>query len=342
MKILIATPLAPSQIGGPAQYAVGLGTSLERAGHTVETLTFQRVSALPTGLRHVLLFVLALTKMRDSDAVIILDTFSMALPVTLAAHVWRKKVIIRAGGDFVWEQYIERTKDSIQLSKFYTTPIQRSRKERLIMWLQRHIVYASSNTLVLSTDWLFTIWERPYALSRGSVHVIQNPAPPKEAERRAAHTDTNVIVWMGRDIVLKNVRTLDEAVRRVRVTHPTIRFEKYSSLSHAEVGEVLSRCRALIIPSLSEVSPNLALEALALGVPVVLTSDCGLRDLLADAVVWVDPLSVDDVTEKIAWVMSDAGYKDALERASAFTYCRSYTEVAADFLELISKSSGRE
>ena len=57
MRILIATPLLPSQPGGPGQYAVGLKNSLESRGCCVETVAFQEVTKFPSGIRHIILFL---------------------------------------------------------------------------------------------------------------------------------------------------------------------------------------------------------------------------------------------------------------------------------------------
>ncbi len=42
--------------------------------------------------------------------VVALDTYSVAFPAVLAAMLFRKKLVLRVGGDFLWEQYLERVK----------------------------------------------------------------------------------------------------------------------------------------------------------------------------------------------------------------------------------------
>ena len=62
-----------------------------------------------------------------------LDTFSVAFPAVCAARLCGKKMIIRTGGDFLWEFYVERTGDLVLLRDFYNTRIGRLNfKERLI------------------------------------------------------------------------------------------------------------------------------------------------------------------------------------------------------------------
>jgi glycosyltransferase involved in cell wall biosynthesis len=53
----------------------------------------------------------------------------------------------------------------------------------------------------------------------------------------------------------------------------------------------LKTAYAVIIPSLSEVSPNTAIDAIRLGKPVIVTEDTGLRELLQDVPLYVDTRS---------------------------------------------------
>ena len=50
MKILIATPLYPPDIGGPATYAKILEDELPKQGVTVSVVSFHVVRHLPKGL----------------------------------------------------------------------------------------------------------------------------------------------------------------------------------------------------------------------------------------------------------------------------------------------------
>ncbi len=336
-SILIATPLLPSQSGGPAQYAVGLTEAFVARGHAVAILAFQEVAYYPSGIRHLMLFGLALKRMRRVDIVIVLDTLSIALPVVIAACILRKKVVVRTGGDFVWERYIERTHERVRLVELYTASRAFSLKERFALWLQKHVVIPLTDVLIFSTVWQWNIWAIPFNVAGTHVRVIENAYLP-HTERVRPPTRSNTIVWIGRDIVLKNVAALDHAIVRVTKEYPDLEYKKYSDIPHDRVLDILRSCRMLVIPSISEVSPNLALEALALGVPVVLTQECGLRDYLNDSVTWIDPLSVDDIASKIRDLMDDGVYARAEKRARQHNGTRTYADVAAEFIDAAMRS----
>ncbi|MEK7088007.1 MAG: hypothetical protein AAB891_01865, partial [Patescibacteria group bacterium] len=140
MRILIATGIYPPDIGGPAEYARGVETAWRKAGHAVKALAFRFERKLPTGIRHLYYFLRVLLSLRGVDFVFSPDTFSAALPALCAAKLVRKKILIRTGGDFLWEQYVERTGDLALLRDFYATRLQRlSGKERLIFALLRFL-----------------------------------------------------------------------------------------------------------------------------------------------------------------------------------------------------------
>ncbi len=111
MRILIATGIYPPAIGGPAQYAKGLEDALREQGHTVIVKAYgKREHGLPIGIRHIYFALRCLWSFLRANKIIVLDTFSVALPIAMLHFVFRKKFIIRTGGDFLWENYVERTK----------------------------------------------------------------------------------------------------------------------------------------------------------------------------------------------------------------------------------------
>ena len=128
MKILITTPLYPPDIGGPAQYAFNLEQEFQKLGHKVRVIKFSDVKHWPSGIRHFLYFFKLLPAMFWADWCLILDTFSVGLPAVVAGRLLGKKTIIRTGGDFLWENYVERTGKLVLLRNFYQTEIPVFRK----------------------------------------------------------------------------------------------------------------------------------------------------------------------------------------------------------------------
>ena len=174
MKILIATPLYPPDIGGPAQYAYNLEREFKALGHEVRVVKFSDVKSWPSGLRHLLYFFKILPSLRWADWCLTLDTFSVALPVTMAGSIFKKKTIIRIGGDFLWEGYVERTGNLVLLRNFYQTEIEKFNfKERIIFKLT-HWILKRANFIAFNTDWQRQIWQKPYQLDLSKTGIVEN------------------------------------------------------------------------------------------------------------------------------------------------------------------------
>jgi hypothetical protein len=169
MRILIATPLSPPDPGGPSYYSEALAEALQGLGHEVALESFARVKHLPTGIRHVVYAFKLFQKQDLADVTIALDAWSVALPAVVVGKVVRKPVILRTGGDFLWERYIERTDtgagNRVLLSDFYTTPKKLTRKERLIYTLTKRVIFALVIKIVFSTVWQRDLFIKGYDLS---------------------------------------------------------------------------------------------------------------------------------------------------------------------------------
>src|SRR6185295_2431645 len=101
MRILIATGIYPPDIGGPAQYARNLYETWKKAGHEVKVAAYRWERAFPPGVRHVLYFLKILRKGWNVDLILVLDTWSAAVPAMHACRIMRKPYMIRTGGDFL-------------------------------------------------------------------------------------------------------------------------------------------------------------------------------------------------------------------------------------------------
>lgn len=174
MKILLATGIYPPQIGGPAQYAANLGDEFLKQGHQVQILTYGVEKHLPSGVRHLYFFLKTLWVLPGTSFILALDTFSVAWPAVLAARLFNKKIIIRTGGDFLWETYVERTGDLILLRDFYQTSLNKlSKKEQMIYRLSRWTLQHAS-LVVFSTAWQRDIFRPAYSLDSARCRIIEN------------------------------------------------------------------------------------------------------------------------------------------------------------------------
>jgi len=336
MRFLIVTPLIPPEPGGPSYYSVSLQESLKKLGHDAGLLAFREVRHLPSGIRHIVFFFKVLRRARGMDALFILDTVSVALPAVLAGWLMGKKTIIRTGGDFVWESYVERTKNRVLLSEFYSEQLKLSAKEKVLIGLQRDVIFKLASSIVFNTEWQREIWEKPYRIPKSKTDVIKNEFHHKQ---QCDHVggDTYLCAW--RPTTFKNIDTLNSAYDIARNKCPDIKLKVFKSIPRDELHEHMVKARALIIPSLSELMPNMATEALAIGLPVLLTKDCGARECFDKAVTWIDPKSPEDIASKMCELMDEKRYMEEKEKAKAFACEHSYEDIAVEFVRVYEELS---
>lgn len=334
MRILIATGIYPPRAGGPAYYAKSLKEELEKIGHAVIVRTFTVERFLPTGVRHLVYFVKTLPMYLWADATLVFDTMSVGVPVALMRRFFGGTAIVRVGGDFLWEQYVERTGEKILLSHFYLEPRMFTKKERLIRRMTKWMLSQMSH-IVFSTDYERCIWLSPYDIREEKTTIIENAYAVSPEIRPTEATMT--FASFCRPLVLKNIDVLKEAFGALQKRYPHIRLDIAYDVPHDEVMRRVGSAYAVVVPSVSEVSPNLVLEALACGKPVVVSRENGLMDRIGDVVISIDPLSVDSLERGMETLLDPDTYAGYVEKIRALSFKRSYANVAEDFLNVLAE-----
>jgi len=330
MKILIATGIYPPDIGGPAYYAEGLHKAFSSMGHKAVVASYGKERGLPTGLRHLFYFFRICRNIIGADLLIVLDTYSAAMPAMAASKIFRKKTIVRTGGDFLWENYVERTKDKIFLSDFYRADRKFNLKEKVIFYLT-NLILRSADAVVFSTLWQAGIFEKAYSLPEEKIFLIENRFGERKTGEIPAQKN---FLWAGRQIALKNVGTLKRAFSLAKKENKSLKLDLKTNLPREELLLLIKKCYAVILPSYSEVSPNFILDAVAFGKPFILTKDCGYAGKLKGLGLFVDPFNAEDIKEKILLLAEPENYQGCAERAASFGQTHSYEEIASEFLSL--------
>ncbi|MSU56217.1 MAG: glycosyltransferase [Candidatus Taylorbacteria bacterium] len=339
MKVLIATGIYPPDLGGPAQYARGVEEVWKKEGHTVKVLSFRFERKLPTGIRHFYYFLRVLFSLPGVDFVFSPDTFSAALPALLACKLFRKKLIIRTGGDFLWESYVERTGELVLLKDFYATSVNKfNGKERIVFALLKSL-FRHADAIIFSTAWQRDIFEKPYGLNRHECPLVENFYGPQKHSDILQNMRMSKKVFVGgaRELRWKNLPRVEEAFKRVQEKDASIVFQLQTS-DRAKFLQDIQSSYAVIVASLGDISPNTILEAIQYGKPFILTRETGLYEKLKDIGVWVNPESVEDIAEKIRWLADEENYKEQCRKIEAFAFTHSYEEIADEILQLYADS----
>lgn len=330
MRILIATGVYPPAIGGPAQYAKNLRKEWERAGYKVKVKTFRLEHSLPTGVRHFYFFLKILPAVSWSDFIFALDTFSVGWPATCAGRLFGKKIIIRTGGDFLWEGYVEKSKELVLFKDFYkTTRGKWSRKERFIFYITKWTLH-HIDTLIFSTKWQREIWFEPYNLEKIKIAFVENYYGAKEESFEPLGKD---FIGGVRPLIWKNIKLVQEVFVSKEIMSITATYHP-ETYSHEGFMTKIAHCYATILVSLGDISPNLILDAIRYNKPFIITKENGLMDRVGDIAIVADPKDQNDIKNKVLWLCEKSNYDSQVKKIKGFSFTHTWEEVAYEIINI--------
>ncbi|MCX6701664.1 MAG: hypothetical protein NTX96_00500 [Candidatus Zambryskibacteria bacterium] len=328
--ILIATGIYPPEIGGPAEYAKNLTMVWREQKHEVNVKVFSRFNFLPTGIRHLIYFFDTLPSILKSDLILALDTYSCGLPVTLASLIFRKKIILRTGGDFLWEAYVERTGDLVLLRDFYKTRLSKlSIKEKIIFKLTKFVL-KNVDAIIWSTEWQKDIFIGPYNLSGQNNFIVENYYGPRIVSLKPLQKN---FIAMTRKLKWKHVELLKKVFGQQVIVNSGSTLDT-DIVPHEEFLEKLRHSYAVIIASLGDISPNTILDAIRCGIPFILTKETGLIPRIKDIAILIDPENLQDITEKVLWLSDEKNYEAQKKKIESFGFIHSWKEIANEYLNI--------
>jgi len=306
MKLVIATPLYPPEIGGPATYAKLLEEGLPAHGIEVELVKFSEVRHLPKIIRHYAYYRRIRTALRGADAVLALDPVSVGLPASFAAQKEGKPFVVKIVGDYAWEQGQQRFGVAQTLDEFVRT-------KQVPFWVSvfRRIqirVAQSATRIIVPSEYLKSIvlaW-RAGILSE-KIKVIYNAISPASGHPTGCKEEVGVapeevtrlprplVVTAGRLVPWKHVDGVIDAVAQLHrkgimaslaivgdgpnrdrlATYAEKKLGGYcvftGTLSHADTLATIASANVFALNSSYEGLSHLLIESLMLGVPAVAT-----------------------------------------------------------------------
>jgi alpha-maltose-1-phosphate synthase len=172
------------------------------------------------------------------------------------------------------------------------------------------------------------------------IRVINYGAPPVQPSREIPR-DSGVplkVLFVGALIQRKGIGYLLEAIERLgpqveltligtryapnaRVDTACQRWRWYETVSHSEVLDVMMHSDVLVLPSLSEAFGLVVTEALACGLPVIITPNVGAGDLVMDGrEAFVVPIcSSEAIAERLNTLHQDRELLAAMSRNARTT-----------------------
>ncbi len=336
MKIVIATGIYPPKTSGPAQYAKNMNDLWSKMGHEVRVKTYGIENYLPTGIRHLFFFIKIIPALIQSDVVFALDTFSVGFPATLASRIFGKKIVIRTGGDFLWEGYVERTNDLVLLRNFYDTRIQSlSLKERIIFRITKWTL-KKVDVLVFSTKWQKDIFLKPYMLDNSKIIIIENHYEKINSSFDNTGPGPKTFIAGVRPLKWKNIDFLQKVFLEDEIRSKNVALD-ISNSPHKEFLEKMAKSYAVILGLLWDISHHLILDAISLNKPFIITEENGFMDRISDIAITINPKKEEDIKKKVLWLLDSDNYLKQIEKIKEFSFTHTWSDIAQEYIDLFNK-----
>jgi glycosyltransferase involved in cell wall biosynthesis len=337
MHVILLPGIWPPDVGGPATHGPELARFLVGRGHAVQVVTM--ASAPPTELpcpvttvdrsrpfpvRYGLLTRRAAGLARAAGVVYASATYAAAAAASTAA---RRPLVAKLVSDPAYERARRWGLFSGTLEEFQTAA---GPRVTALKWA-RTLALRRAHTIVAPSRYLarFAV---AWGLDEARVHVIPNPAP---ALRAATTGERQGLVFAGRLTTQKALHVALGALARVPAASLTVigdgpdrgRLERCAhelglngrvafvgSLPREQVLDALAGAEAAVLSSDWENFPHAAVEALALGTPVVSTDVGGVGEIVEDGVngLLVPPGSPEALGAALEKVLASAALQQRL------------------------------
>ncbi|HNW09370.1 MAG TPA: glycosyltransferase [bacterium] len=285
---------------------------------------------------------------KDAKIIFAQDLVSSGWPAALAKRAGQK-LVIRIGGDFLWEKMVNSRKSEVPLSQYYDQS--KNLTEKIYLTIYR-LVLGRADMIVFNNKWQKEIYQKIFNLPDSKVSLVENPFTNRAVKRPADSYNADEIIFSGRFIPLKNLIRLIEAFKQIKTNKKLVligdgpereKLEQFNGNSifiegKMDYADLLERFATkgflFVLPSISEMNPNAAIEALSIGVPVLLTKENGLADDLKNRCKLIDPLSTDSIKEGIEYFLDEDNYRDYLFQRAAAENSYSWSDMADRFLSI--------
>jgi glycosyltransferase involved in cell wall biosynthesis len=274
MKVVIATPLYPPEIGGPATYVKLLHGHLPRHGIEVDIVKFSDTRG-SKGIRHVVFAWKVFRASRGADVLFALDLLSVGWPTLCANVLRRKKFIVKMVGDHVWEQGKQRFGIKGDLDHLPTFSASWHPYLAFLRMLQL-VVARWADRIVVPSEYLSKVVQS-WGIPKEKICIIYNGiALPQALSVPSKKEGEFLIVSSGRRVPWKGF----EAIEEVAAREPGWRVQIASGLPREEVLSLVKSAEVFVLNSRYEGLSHALIEAMTLGTPVIATDAGGNAELV--------------------------------------------------------------
>lgn len=367
--ICVATPLYAPDIGGPATHVALLERSLPRESFELRIVKFGDVRHLPKVLRHIVYMSKLIRAAKTAQFIYALDPVSVGFPALIISRLLKKPLLLRVGGDYAWEQGVQRFGVNETLDEFIVRA-QTSSHVRTLQSVQSYVAMRAQ-AVIAPSEYLAGIvarWGVP--VSRIKVIYSQPELGSKILSRSEArkqlniHEDEEVILSAGRLVPWKGFEGLVDAVTKVHeVRMPRLyiagdgpgklSLEAYIQKADAggyvsllgqlpkyELSVWIAAADAVVLNTKYEGLSHFLLEVFAAHTPVITTPVGGNVELIKDGEtgLLVPQDDIPALSAAIARILTDRKFAATLAERAARSLDRFSKDKALEQLSTLFKS----
>jgi glycosyltransferase involved in cell wall biosynthesis len=349
MRILIATPIYPPEIGGPATYTKELCERL----HDYHELTviaytdtrdaFPGTKLAPISKRRPLpirllrFFFHVLKEAKNADIIYVQNAMAAGLPVALASMLTGTPFILKFVGDEAWERASQLRQTKKRLEEFLDQP-EGNLRIRLMMAVQGFVL-RRARIVTTPSEYLGKAIQKAYRINPTRVITNYNAADETETlpfePKRVTHqiaTTARLVAWKGVDGIIR-------ATALLKKEYPDIKFviagegpemenlkklseELYvknevvflGKISRAETWQLRKNSEVYVLNSTYEGLPHTVLTSFAAEIPTVATDIPGTNEAVynEDTGLLVKPESPEEVAAAVSRLFKDKDLQDKL------------------------------
>jgi glycosyltransferase involved in cell wall biosynthesis len=317
MKIIVATPIYPPEIGGPATYTKELCDRIHNkyeiivVAYTDSRNAFPGTRLVPVSKNISLPFrLIAYTKTiwgasKNADLIYVQNAMAAGLPVAIVSIFRKIPFIVKFVGDEAWERASQYRLTEKRLDEFLEKP-EGGMKIRAMMWIQKFVLKKASIVTTPSV-YLSEAIKKAYGVNENKLKVNYNAAEepesfPFEGKRNEFQvvTTARLVVWKGIDGIIKAIALLKKSVPNIKLMvagdGPELENLKklaeklgvkenvtfLGRISRAETWQLRNKSTVYVLNSFYEGLPHTVLTSFASGIPTIATNIPGTDEAVYD------------------------------------------------------------
>jgi glycosyltransferase involved in cell wall biosynthesis len=313
MKLVLATPIYPPEIGGPATYTKELCGRL--AGeHDITVVTYSdskeatvrtklvTVSKKKSLILRLMAYTLALWReAKKADLIYVQNAMAAGLPTSLVSLLTGIPFVLKFVGDEAWERASAHKMTAKRLEEFLESP-EGNWRIKLMLRIQRFVL-RRARIVTTPSIYLGNVIKKRYGFRSDRLVVNYNAAEepevlPFKGERRKNQivTTGRLVPWKGLDGLLQAVALLKKEIPDIKlvVAGDGPEFDNLKNLSRklhvvdnvvflgrvsrAETWKLRNDSEIYVLNSLYEGLPHTVLTSFAAKIPVIATNIMGTSE----------------------------------------------------------------